>query len=162
GRDSVTTEPRSRMLAALRRWLEQGLLVVSLGLLTGGGLAWALGSDRWADALWGTATVVAVVPAAGWVVGALLRRQLGVDQIAVGPAVLDESALTGEPELVERAAGDPVRSGTLNAGSAFEVRCTVPAAQSTYAGIIALVQQAGAENAPVIRLADRFAAWFLP
>jgi P-type E1-E2 ATPase len=79
-----------------------------------------------------------------------------------GPAVLDESALTGELELVERAAGDAVRSGTPNAGGAFEVRCSVPAAQSTYAGIIALVWQAGAENAPVIRLADRFAAWFLP
>ena len=55
-----------------------------------------------------------------------------------------------------------MRSGTLNAGGAFEVRCTVPAAQSTYAGIVAMVQQAGAENAPVVRLADRFAAWFLP
>ena len=82
--------------------------------------------------------------------------------VEAGPAVLDESALTGEPELVERAVGEPVRSGTLNAGGAIEVRCSVPAAQSTYAGIIALVRQAGAESAPVIRLADRFAAWFLP
>ncbi|WAX55775.1 cadmium-translocating P-type ATPase [Jatrophihabitans cynanchi] len=87
---------------------------------------------------------------------------LGVDGVSEGPAVLDESALTGEPELVERSAGDPVRSGTLNAGAAFELRCTVPAAQSTYAGIVELVRQAGAESAPVIRLADRFAAWFLP
>jgi heavy metal translocating P-type ATPase len=79
-----------------------------------------------------------------------------------GPAVLDEAALTGEPELVERAGGDPVRSGTVNAGTAFELRCTAPAAQSTYAGIVALVRQAGAESAPVVRLADRFAAWFLP
>lgn len=79
-----------------------------------------------------------------------------------GPAVLDESALTGEPELVERAPGEPVRSGTLNAGGAVAVRCTVPAAQSTYAGIVELVRQAGAETAPVVRLADRFATWFLP
>lgn len=87
---------------------------------------------------------------------------LPVDGVSAGPSVLDESALTGEPELVERAPGDPVRSGTLNAGAAFELRCTVPAAQSTYAGIVELVRQAGAESAPVIRLADRFAAWFLP
>ncbi|MCZ2857495.1 heavy metal translocating P-type ATPase [Blastococcus sp. VKM Ac-2987] len=243
--DSSGPEP------GLRRWLEPALLVVTLGLLAAGGLAWVVGADRWDDVLWAAATIIAVVPAAGWMLAALLRRRLGVDLIAllallgtllvgeylagaligvmlatgraldaaaqrratrdlralleraprtarrrvgdtvaevpvddvavgdlvvVGPgevlpvdglvegglAVLDESALTGEPELVERAAGDTVRSGTLNGGGAFEIRCTVPAAQSTYAGIVALVQQAGAENAPVVRLADRFAAWFLP
>lgn len=235
----------------LRRWLEPALLAVTLGLLVAGGVAWLAGAGRWDDGLWAAATLLAVVPSAGWVVAALLRGRAGVDLIALlallgtllvgeylagaliavmlatgraldaaaqrratrdlralleraprtarrrvgdvvtevpvdevavddlvlvgpgevvpvdglvsrGPAVLDESALTGEPDLVERAAGDAVRSGTLNAGSAFEVRCTVPAAQSTYAGIVALVRQAGAENAPVIRLADRFAAWFLP
>ncbi len=82
--------------------------------------------------------------------------------VAAGPAVLDESALTGEPQPVEYAVGELVRSGTVNAGGAIEVRCSVPAAQSTYAGIVALVGQVGAESAPVIRLADRFAAWFLP
>ena len=77
-------------------------------------------------------------------------------------AVLDESALTGEADPVERAVGDQVRSGVLNAGSAFEMRANATAADSTYAGVIALVQQAGAESAPVIRLADRYATWFLP
>ena len=73
----------SRGGSGLRRWLEPLLLVATLGLLTAGGIAWAVGSDGWADALWATATVVAVVPAAGWVAAALLRRQLGVDLIAV-------------------------------------------------------------------------------
>lgn len=59
--------------------------------------------------------------------------------------MLDESALTGEPELVEHAVGEPVRTGTLNSGGAIEVRCSVPAAQGTYAGIVALVGQAGAK-----------------
>ena len=77
-------------------------------------------------------------------------------------AVLDESVLTGEPLQVERAAGDPVRSGVINAGSAFQLRATATAADSTYAGIVRLAQQASAENAPVVRLADRYAAWFLP
>ncbi|MCF6509370.1 cadmium-translocating P-type ATPase [Blastococcus sp. MG754426] len=235
----------------LRRWLEPALLIVTLGLLAAGGVAWVAGAGPWDDVLWAAATLIAVVPSAGWVVAALLRRRTGVDLIALlallgtlmvgehlagaliavmlatgraldaaaqrranrdlrallervprtarrrvgdvvsevpvdevavgdlvlvgpgevlpvdgvvegGPAVLDESALTGEPELVERATGDPVRSGTLNAGGAFELTCSAPAAQSTYAGIVALVRQAGAENAPVVRLADRYAAWFLP
>ncbi|MBP2471851.1 heavy metal translocating P-type ATPase [Crossiella equi] len=77
-------------------------------------------------------------------------------------AVLDESVLTGEPLQVERAAGEPVRSGVVNAGSAFSMRATATAADSTYAGIVRLAQQASAENAPVVRLADRYAAWFLP
>ena len=77
-------------------------------------------------------------------------------------AVLDESALTGEPLLVERPAGDPVCSGVVNAGAAFEVRAAATAEDSTYAGLVRLAQQAGAESAPVVRLADRYAAWFLP
>ncbi|MBX8691208.1 cadmium-translocating P-type ATPase [Mycobacterium sp. 20091114027_K0903767] len=77
-------------------------------------------------------------------------------------AVLDESALTGEPLQVERSVGDMVRSGVVNAGGAFELRATASAEDSTYAGIVRLAQQAGAENAPIVRLADRYAAWFLP
>ncbi|OOK72438.1 HAD ATPase, P-type, IC family protein [Mycobacterium kansasii] len=77
-------------------------------------------------------------------------------------AVLDESALTGEPLQVERAVGEPVRSGVVNAGSAFELRATATADESTYAGIVRMAQQAGAETAPIVRLADRYAAWFLP
>ncbi|MBO0851621.1 MAG: HAD-IC family P-type ATPase, partial [Pseudonocardia sp.] len=77
-------------------------------------------------------------------------------------AVLDEAVLTGEPLQVERPRGDPVRSGVVNAGPAFELRATATARDSTYAGIVRLASQASAENAPVVRLADRYAAWFLP
>ncbi|KUI33913.1 ATPase P [Mycobacterium sp. IS-1496] len=77
-------------------------------------------------------------------------------------AVLDESALTGEPLQVEHAVGEPVRSGVVNAGGAFELRAVATAEDSTYAGIVRLARQAGAENAPLVRLADRYAAWFLP
>ncbi|MEU9571058.1 heavy metal translocating P-type ATPase [Streptomyces massasporeus] len=77
-------------------------------------------------------------------------------------AVLDESVLTGEPAQVERPRGTGVRSGVVNAGGAFELRATAAEQDSTYAGIVRLAQQAGAENAPVVRLADRYAAWFLP
>ncbi|MFF9174378.1 heavy metal translocating P-type ATPase [Streptomyces sp. NPDC014793] len=77
-------------------------------------------------------------------------------------AVLDESVLTGESAQVERARGEPVRSGVVNAGGAFELRATATEQDSTYAGIVRLARQAGAESAPVVRLADRYAAWFLP
>jgi len=77
-------------------------------------------------------------------------------------AVLDESALTGEPLQVERVVGEMVRSGVVNAGSAFELRATATADDSTYAGIVRMAQQAGGDTAPIVRLADRYAAWFLP
>lgn len=79
-----------------------------------------------------------------------------------GSALLDESVLTGESLHVERTAGDSVRSGGVNAGSAFDLRATATEQDSTYAEIVRLARQAGAQNAPVVRLADRYAAWFLP
>ncbi len=77
-------------------------------------------------------------------------------------AVLDESALTGEPLPVERRQGSPVRSGTSNAGHAFDFRATRRAADSAYSTIVRLVTAAEASRAPFLRLADRYAAFFLP
>jgi heavy metal translocating P-type ATPase len=76
-------------------------------------------------------------------------------------AVLDESALTGEPLPVTRATGDVVRSGVVNAGGPFDLRATTSAAESTYAGIVRLVSEAEASSAPFVRLADRYAGVFL-
>jgi heavy metal translocating P-type ATPase len=78
-----------------------------------------------------------------------------------GVAVLDESALTGEARPVERRAHEPVRSGVVNAGGPFDVRATATAADSTYAGVVRLVSQAEASQAPFVRMADRYAVWFL-
>ncbi|GAB2881998.1 heavy metal translocating P-type ATPase [Myroides odoratimimus subsp. xuanwuensis] len=77
-------------------------------------------------------------------------------------ALLDESALTGEPLPVERPAGDDVRSGVVNAGSPFELVTTAAASESTYAGVVRLVEQAQASSAPFVRTADRFAVLFVP
>jgi heavy metal translocating P-type ATPase len=114
-----------------------------------------------------TATGVSQVPSSEVAVGDLLVVGPGevvpVDgRVAEVPATLDESALTGEPLTVRRAPGEPVRSGVVNAGGAFELRATATEEDSTYAGIVRLARQAGAEAAPVVRLADRYAAWFLP
>ena len=204
----------------LRKWAEPALLVVTVGALVAGGVAWLAGAGTVADVSWAAGTLVAVPPSVWWVVAALRRKQAGVDLIAVlslagtlavgeylagaliavmlatgraldaaaerrashdlrallehaprsarrrrgdtvtvvplsevaagdllvvGPgevvpadgtvdsgfAVLDESVLTGEPLQVERAVGDPVRSGVVNAGSAFELRATANAEGKT-------------------------------
>ena len=77
-------------------------------------------------------------------------------------AVIDDSALTGEPLQVRYDEGDQVRSGAVNAGGGMELRASSTAADSTYAGIVRLAQQAAAETAPLVRIADRVAAWFVP
>ena len=79
-----------------------------------------------------------------------------------GEAVLDESALSGEALPVSYKQGAPVRSGTANAGDAFELRATRPASESAYAAVVRLVRQAESHKAPFVRMADRYAAFFLP
>jgi len=81
--------------------------------------------------------------------------------VAGAAAILDESALTGEPLPVDRARGEPVRGGVLNAGRPFDLLSTARAADSTYAGIVRLVSEAEESQAPFVRLADRYALWFL-
>jgi heavy metal translocating P-type ATPase len=81
--------------------------------------------------------------------------------VASGVAVLDQSALTGEPIPVQQRAGDEVMSGSTNTGEAFDLVASHYAAQSTYAGIIRLVEEAQRSKAPMSRLADRSAMLFL-
>jgi len=85
-----------------------------------------------------------------------------VDGRLTDAGVFDESALSGEANPVERRAGDDVRSGVVNAGSAAGMIATQTAAESTYAGVVRLVEQAQADSAPFVRLADRFALAFVP
>ena len=85
-----------------------------------------------------------------------------VDGRLLTDALLDESALTGEPLPVERPAGDDVRSGVVNAGAPFDMVATAVAAESTYAGLVRLVEQAQAASAPFVRVADRLAVLFVP
>lgn len=109
-------------------------------------------------------------------------EDIAIEQVAVGDVILvragevipvdgvvtntvviiDESALTGEPIPVSRRPGEPARSGTVNAGEAFELRATATAGESTYAGIVRMVTAAQTAKAPFIRLADRYALLLLP
>jgi len=81
--------------------------------------------------------------------------------IAAGRAMLDQSALTGEALPVTLQAGEAVMSGSTNAGEAFDLIATHLAADSTYAGIIRLVEVAQRSKAPMARMADQYSLWFL-
>ncbi|WP_138933476.1 heavy metal translocating P-type ATPase [Roseovarius arcticus] len=82
--------------------------------------------------------------------------------VASASAMIDESALTGEPIPVTRAIGAVVLSGTVNVGEAFTLRATAAAGDSAYAGVIRMVTAAQTAKAPFIRMADRFALVLLP
>jgi cation transport ATPase len=78
-----------------------------------------------------------------------------------GLAVLDQAALTGESMPVQQKLGDSIMSGSSNVGEAFHLLTTRRAAESTYAGIVRLVEAAQRSRAPMSRLADRYAMVFL-
>ena len=106
------------------------------------------------------------VPLTGIVPGdRLLIRQgdvVPVDgRIASASAFLDTSALTGESLPVRLDRGAEAMSGSTNAGDAFDLEATHEAKDSTYAGIVRLVEEAQASKAPMARLADRWSLGFL-
>ncbi|MRX44214.1 heavy metal translocating P-type ATPase [Agromyces kandeliae] len=75
-------------------------------------------------------------------------------------ATVDESSITGESIPVEKHAGDELLSGSVNGQAAIEIVATARAADSQYQQIVALVAEAAASKAPVVRLADRYAVPF--
>lgn len=87
---------------------------------------------------------------------------VAVDGTVAGDgALLDQSALTGEALPVRRARGEVIPSGSVNAAEAFDLVATHRAAESAYSAIVRLVEAAQAAKAPMVRLADRYAIWFL-
>ena len=106
------------------------------------------------------------VPLAALVPGDRILIRVGdvlpVDgRVAAGRAVLDRSSLTGEALPVTFGAHEPVLSGSVNVGTPFTLLAERPAAGSTYAGIIRLVEEARAQKAPMARMADRYGFAFL-
>ena len=84
-----------------------------------------------------------------------------VDGVLLSSAAsFDESALTGESLPVERSSGDAVLSGAVNGEAAVRIRVSARAEDSQYSRIVALVREASASRAPVVRLADRYALPF--
>jgi heavy metal translocating P-type ATPase len=81
--------------------------------------------------------------------------------LASARATLDQSALTGESMPVRLSQDQDVMSGSTNVGEAFDLRATRRAAESTYAGIVRLVESAQRSKAPMARLADKYSLVFL-
>ncbi|MGD9507817.1 MAG: heavy metal translocating P-type ATPase [Geminicoccaceae bacterium] len=81
--------------------------------------------------------------------------------VASDAAFVDTSALTGESLPVRLARGAEAMSGSTNAGDSFDLTATRRAKESTYAGIVRLVEEAQRSKAPMSRLADRWSMGFL-
>jgi heavy metal translocating P-type ATPase len=78
-----------------------------------------------------------------------------------GTALLDLSALTGESVPVKRTKGEEVPSGAANMDAAFDLRVVRRVEESAYSAIVSMVRAAQEAKAPSVRLADRYAVWFL-
>jgi P-type Cu+ transporter len=99
-------------------------------------------------------------------VGDLLRvrpgEKLPVDGVVVeGRSAVDESMLTGEPLPVSKRAGDKLIGATLNTSGALVMRSERVGAQTTLAQIVQMVAQAQRSKAPMQRMADQVAGWFV-
>jgi Cu+-exporting ATPase len=79
-----------------------------------------------------------------------------------GRSTVDESMLTGEPVPVEKREGDEVTGGTVNKSGSFIMRVSRTGAETTLAQIVQMVADAQRSRAPIQRVADAVAAWFVP
>jgi Cu+-exporting ATPase len=107
------------------------------------------------------------VPLESLAVGNQLRVRPGekipVDgRVVSGQSSVDESMLTGEPLPAEKQVGDRVVGSTINQTGALIIEAERVGADSLLSQIVALVSQAQRSRAPLQKLADRVAAWFVP
>jgi Cu+-exporting ATPase len=79
-----------------------------------------------------------------------------------GRSAVDEKLISGEPLPVDKAPGDAVTGGTLNTSGSFVMEARKVGAETVLANIVAMVAEAQRSRAPIQRLADQVAAWFVP
>jgi Cu+-exporting ATPase len=101
------------------------------------------------------------------VAGDLLRVRPGervpVDgSVTDGTSTVDESMITGEPMPVSKFEGEAVVGGTVNGTGSFVMRAEKVGADTVLARIVDMVAQAQRSRAPIQKLVDRVAEWFVP
>ena len=106
------------------------------------------------------------IPLEEVMVGDLLKVKPGekipVDGIIhKGEAVIDESMITGEPIPVEKTKNDKVTGGTINGKTAFEMKAEKVGSDTLLAQIIEMVNTASRSRAPIQKLADKVAKYFV-
>jgi Cu+-exporting ATPase len=90
-------------------------------------------------------------------------EKVPVDGIVIdGDSAVDEAMITGEPLPAAKAPGDRITGATLNLTGSFVMRAERVGADTMLARIVGLVAQAQRSRAPVQRLVDEVAAWFVP
>jgi P-type Cu+ transporter len=89
--------------------------------------------------------------------------QIPVDGVVLdGDGAVDEAMLTGEALPVAKTAGDRVTGATLNTAGSFVMRAERVGDDTVLAQIVRMVAEAQRSRAPVQRLVDRVAGWFVP
>jgi Cu+-exporting ATPase len=90
-------------------------------------------------------------------------EKIPVDGVVVeGASAVDEAMLTGEPVPVEKSAGSRVTGGTVNGSGGFLMRAERVGSETLLARIVRMVSEAQRSRAPIQRVADRVAAYFVP
>jgi Cu+-exporting ATPase len=82
--------------------------------------------------------------------------------VAEGSSLVDESMLTGEPIPVEKTSGDAVVGGTINGAGGFVMTVESVGSDTLLSQIISMVAEAQRTRAPIQRVADTVASWFVP
>ena len=89
--------------------------------------------------------------------------KLPVDgEVLQGRSSVDESMLSGEPMPVEKLPGSKLKAGTMNQIGSFIMRAEQIGSATMLAQIVRMVSDAGRSRAPIQKLADRVAGWFVP
>ncbi|WP_306093932.1 heavy metal translocating P-type ATPase [Qipengyuania flava] len=83
-------------------------------------------------------------------------------EIEEGSSAIDESMVSGEPLPVKKGAGDTVIGGTVNQTGGFIMRATNVGKDTMLSKIVQMVAEAQRSRAPIQRLADQVAGWFVP